>query len=52
VPPYWETTVHAPSVGEMEIEGLPSGNFFAFVTNFFVSVSFQFIGEYLKFEGR
>jgi len=28
----------------MEIEGLPSGHFFAFVTNFFVSVSFQFVG--------
>jgi Protein of unknown function (DUF2370) len=34
----------------MEIEGLPSGNFFTFATNFFISVSFQFVGEYVRRE--
>jgi len=49
VPPYWETTVHAPSVGEVEIGGLPSGNFFTFVTNFLVSVGFQYVGFIMTF---
>ena len=34
-PPYWETTVITPGVNgdEVFVEGLPVGNFFAFVWN-------------------
>ncbi|KAF9008944.1 hypothetical protein BDQ17DRAFT_1349254 [Cyathus striatus] len=53
VPPYWETTVHAPfspdSVGEMIIDSLPTGSLFTFVWNMAVSVSFQFIGFLLTY---
>lgn len=48
VPPYWETTVHAPfspdSAGEMIIDSLPTGSLFSFSWNMLVSVSFQFVG--------
>ncbi|KAK7060508.1 hypothetical protein VNI00_001273 [Paramarasmius palmivorus] len=48
VPPYWETTVHAPfssdSPGEMIIDSLPTGSLFSFLWNMLLSVSFQFIG--------
>lgn len=48
VPPYWETTVHAPfspdSAGEMIIDNLPTGSLFSFLWNMLVSISFQFVG--------
>lgn len=53
VPPYWETTVHAPfapdSVGEMVIDNLPTGTIFSFCWNLLVSISFQFIGFLLTY---
>ncbi|KAG7096802.1 hypothetical protein E1B28_004211 [Marasmius oreades] len=48
VPPYWDTTVHAPfspdSSGEMIIDSLPTGSVFSFLWNMLLSVTFQFIG--------
>lgn len=46
VPPYWDTTVLAPAnMGDdFIIEGLAPGHIFVFVTSFFISFSFQFIG--------
>ncbi|TFY56566.1 hypothetical protein EVJ58_g7557 [Rhodofomes roseus] len=48
VPPYWETTIHAPTAstepGEIVIDGLPTGSLFSFLWNMLVSVSFQFVG--------
>ncbi|KIY49330.1 hypothetical protein FISHEDRAFT_72665 [Fistulina hepatica ATCC 64428] len=53
VPPYWETTVHAPfspdAVGEMIIDSLPTGNVFSFAWNCLVSISFQFVGFLLTY---
>lgn len=53
VPPYWETTIHAPAglgnVGEMMVDGLPTGSFFSFLWNLLVSMSFQFVGFLLTF---
>lgn len=53
VPPYWETTVHAPfspdSIGEMIIDALPTGSVFSFLCNMLVSISFQFIGFLLTY---
>lgn len=53
VPPYWETTVHAPfapdSMGEMIIDSLPTGSLFSFLWNMLVSVSFQFVGFLLTY---
>ncbi|KAJ7590845.1 hypothetical protein C8J56DRAFT_934022 [Mycena floridula] len=53
VPPYWETTVHAPfnsdSVGEMIIDSLPTGSLFSFLWNLLVSISFQFVGFLLTY---
>ncbi|KIJ56705.1 hypothetical protein M422DRAFT_22866 [Sphaerobolus stellatus SS14] len=53
VPPYWETTIHAPSgfggIGEMMVDGLPTGSVFSFLWNFLVSMSFQFVGFLLTF---
>ncbi|KAF5390645.1 hypothetical protein D9757_002670 [Collybiopsis confluens] len=53
VPPYWETTVHAPfapdSMGEMIIDSLPTGSLFSFLWNLLVSVSFQFVGFLLTY---
>ncbi|KAF8591427.1 hypothetical protein K439DRAFT_1656642 [Ramaria rubella] len=53
VPPYWETTIHAPatlgSAGEMMVDGLPTGSFFSFLWNLLVSMSFQFVGFLLTF---
>jgi Protein of unknown function (DUF2370) len=48
VPPYWDTTVLTPAgIGEdLMVEGFPPGHVFAFVTSFFISFSFQFIGEF------
>jgi len=53
VPPYWETTVHAPfspdSVGDMVIDSLPTGSLFSFCWNLLVSISFQFVGFLLTY---
>jgi len=57
VPPYWETTVHAPSSlspgmmvpGELPIDGLATGTLFSFAWNMLVSISFQFVGFLLTY---
>jgi len=53
VPPYWETTVHAPfapdSIGDMVIDSLPTGSLFSFCWNLLVSISFQFVGFLLTY---
>ncbi|KAI0068770.1 hypothetical protein BV25DRAFT_1791869 [Artomyces pyxidatus] len=53
VPPYWETTVHAPSspdaFGEMIIDALPTGSIFSFLWNLLISISFQFVGFLLTY---
>jgi hypothetical protein len=53
VPPYWETTVHAPfspdAFGEMIVDSLPTGSVFSFLWNMLVSVSFQFVGFLLTY---
>lgn len=52
VPPYWETTVHAPSgldLGDMMIDDLPSGSVWIFVINLFTSFFFQFVGFLLTY---
>ncbi|KAF8974442.1 hypothetical protein BDZ97DRAFT_1751242 [Flammula alnicola] len=53
VPPYWETTVHAPfapdSMGDMVIDSLPTGSVFSFCWNLLVSISFQFVGFLLTY---
>lgn len=52
VPPYWETTIHAPSYGngdEILIEGIPAGTIFSFAWNFLISISFQFVGFMLTY---
>ncbi|EPQ59409.1 hypothetical protein GLOTRDRAFT_125716 [Gloeophyllum trabeum ATCC 11539] len=53
VPPYWETTVHAPSSpsspGEIIIDSLPTGSLFSFLWNMLVSISFQFVGFLLTY---
>jgi len=50
-PPYWETTIIAPGMSsdEVYVEGLPVGNFFGFVWNMLISLSFQFIGFLLTY---
>jgi len=53
VPPYWETTVHAPISlepgADMIIDDLPSGSFWIFGLNLFISFFFQFIGFLLTY---
>ncbi|GBE79538.1 Metal homeostatis protein [Sparassis crispa] len=53
VPPYWETTIHAPSSsnspGEVIIDSLPTGSLFSFLWNMLVSISFQFVGFLLTY---
>jgi len=48
VPPYWETTVHAPAIqdrnGNMIIDDLPTGPFWVFASNCLISFFFQFVG--------
>jgi len=45
VPPYWETTVVAPSEsGEIIIDDLPAGSVLVFTFNLFTSFFFQFLG--------
>ncbi|KAJ7352543.1 hypothetical protein DFH08DRAFT_957323 [Mycena albidolilacea] len=52
VPPYWETTVHAPGMdlgSDMIIDDLPSGSVWVFLVNMFISFFFQFVGFLLTF---
>jgi hypothetical protein len=50
VPPYWETTVHAPSSSDdMILDHLPIGSVFSFLWNLMVSISFQFVGFLLTY---
>ncbi|KAJ7219948.1 hypothetical protein GGX14DRAFT_584713 [Mycena pura] len=49
VPPYWETTVHAPVGMDMIIDDLPSGSLWIFLVNMFISFFFQFVGFLLTF---
>ncbi|KAI0307307.1 hypothetical protein B0F90DRAFT_1807943 [Multifurca ochricompacta] len=50
VPPYWETTVHAPSSSDdMIIDHLPTGSVFSFLWNLLISISFQFVGFLLTY---
>ncbi|GLB40475.1 putative protein of unknown function (DUF2370) [Lyophyllum shimeji] len=48
VPPYWETTVHAPASSDpnadMIIDDLPTGSIWLFAMNLFISFFFQFVG--------
>ncbi|KAK9388944.1 hypothetical protein V1515DRAFT_532025 [Lipomyces mesembrius] len=50
-PPYWETTIIAPGMSsdEIFIDGLPVGNFFNFIWNMLISMSFQFVGFLLTY---
>jgi len=53
VPPYWETTIHAPAVlaaaGEMLVDDLPTGSVLFFIATAFVSYFFQFVGFVLTY---
>ncbi|KAJ7170585.1 metal homeostatis protein bsd2 [Mycena crocata] len=53
VPPYWETTVHAPAGmdlgSDMIIDDLPSGSVALFLVNMFISFFFQFVGFLLTY---
>ena len=53
VPPYWETTVHAPftpgAAGDIVVDALPTGSLFSFLWNMLVSISFQFVGFLLTY---
>lgn len=53
VPPYWETTIHAPSAstlpGDMVVDSLATGSLFSFLWNMLVSISFQFVGFLLTY---
>jgi len=51
VPPYWETTVHAPGMdgSDMIIDDLPSGSVWVFLVNMFISFFFQFVGFLLTY---
>lgn len=53
VPPYWETTIHAPSAstapGDMVVDALATGSLFSFLWNMLVSISFQFVGFLLTY---
>lgn len=53
VPPYWETTVHAPpgidTDAGMIIENLPTGSMVTLVANLFISFFFQFVGFLLTY---
>ncbi|KAF6757245.1 metal homeostatis protein bsd2 [Ephemerocybe angulata] len=53
VPPYWETTVHAPATllpgADMIIDDLPTGTFIVFALNFLISWFFQFVGFFLTY---
>lgn len=48
VPSYWEATIHAPSNldpnADMIVDDLPTGSWYLFAANIFISYFFQFIG--------
>ncbi|KAF9347076.1 hypothetical protein BGX26_001420 [Mortierella sp. AD094] len=50
-PPYFEMTVTTPVVfgDEIVVDGIPVGNFFQFLWNVVVAVSFQFLGVLLTY---
>jgi len=50
-PPYWETTILAPSgdPNEVYVEGLPVGSVFSFIWNGMISMSFQLVGFLLTY---
>jgi len=53
VPPYWETTIHAPAGldpgSDMIVDNLPTGSFLIFCLNVFISFFFQFVGFLLTY---
>ncbi|OCH94421.1 hypothetical protein OBBRIDRAFT_722814 [Obba rivulosa] len=52
VPPYWETTVHAPIIdtgADMIVGDLPTGTAFLFAATLVVSYFFQFVGFLLTY---
>lgn len=49
VPPYWETTVHAPNGDDILVDDLPTGGLFVFAANIFTSFFFQFVGFVLTY---
>jgi len=52
VPPYWETTIHAPGLrpgSDMIVGDLPTGSFLIFCLNVFISFFFQFVGFLLTY---
>ncbi|KAF8968171.1 hypothetical protein BDZ97DRAFT_1655517 [Flammula alnicola] len=52
VPPYWETTIHAPAGlegSDMIVDDLPTGSFLIFCLNVFISFFFQFVGFLLTY---
>ncbi|KAJ7650372.1 metal homeostatis protein bsd2 [Roridomyces roridus] len=50
VPPYWETTVHAPGMHQdMLVDDLAVGSSWVFLVNLFISFFFQFVGFLLTF---
>jgi len=53
VPPYWETTIHAPAGldpnADLVIDDLPTGSFLIFCLNIFISFFFQFVGFLLTY---
>jgi len=53
VPSYWETTIHAPSGGDVEgelvVDSLPTGSLFSFLWSMLVSVAFNFLGFVLTY---
>ena len=53
VPPYWETTIHAPAGlepgADLIIDDLPTGSFLIFCLNIFISFFFQFVGFILTY---
>ncbi|PPQ71189.1 hypothetical protein CVT24_010007 [Panaeolus cyanescens] len=53
VPPYWETTIHAPAAldpnADLIIDDLPTGSLLIFCLNVFISFFFQFVGFLLTY---
>ncbi|GJJ08226.1 hypothetical protein Clacol_002435 [Clathrus columnatus] len=51
-PAYYETVIHAPSLGldgEILVEGMPTGSLFTFAWTMLISLSFQFVGFLLTY---
>ncbi|KAF9048412.1 hypothetical protein BJ165DRAFT_1459314 [Panaeolus papilionaceus] len=53
VPPYWETTIHAPAAldpnADLIIDDQPTGSLLIFCVNVFISFFFQFVGFLLTY---